>query len=59
MNNWHGSLRKVKNCNKGKSGRKDLLDHWLAEKEGAFFRQGMLRKMYGKEATKEKKSKKG
>jgi hypothetical protein len=59
MNNWYGSLRKVKNCNKGKSRRKDLLDHWLAEKECAFFRQGMLRKMYGKKATKEKKSKKG
>jgi hypothetical protein len=59
MNNWHSSLRKVKNCNKGKSGRKDFLDHWLAEKEGAFFRQRLLRKMYGKEATKEKKCKKG
>jgi hypothetical protein len=59
MNNWHGSLRKVKNCSKGKSGRKDFLDHSLAEKEYAFFRQGVLRKMYGKEATKEKISKKG
>jgi hypothetical protein len=59
MNNWHGSLRKVKNCNKGKIGRKDFLDHWLAEKDCAFFRQGMLRKMCGKEATKKKKSKKG
>jgi hypothetical protein len=59
MNNWHGSLRKVKNCNRGKSGRKDFLDLWLAEKEGAFFWQRLLRKMYRKEATKEKKSKKG
>jgi hypothetical protein len=49
----------VENCNKGKSGRIDFLGHWLAEKEGAFFWQRMLRKMYGKEATKEKKSKKG
>ena len=24
MNNWHNSLRKVKNCNKGKSGKKDF-----------------------------------
>jgi hypothetical protein len=24
INNWHNSLRKVKNCNKGKSGRKDF-----------------------------------
>jgi hypothetical protein len=59
MNNWHGSLRKVKNCNKGKSGRRNFLDHCLAEKECAFFRQEMLRKMYGKEAMKAKESKKG
>jgi hypothetical protein len=59
MNNWHGSLRKVKNRNKGKSERKDLLGHWLAEKECAFFWQGALRKMYGKEAMKKEKSKKG
>jgi hypothetical protein len=37
INNWHGSLRKMKNCNKGKSGRKDFLDHCLAEKECTFF----------------------
>jgi hypothetical protein len=59
INNWHGSLRKMKNCNKGKSGRKYFLDHCLAEKECAFFRQGMLRKMYGKGAMKGKKSKQG
>jgi hypothetical protein len=35
------------------------LDHWLAEKECAFFQQGVLRKMYGKEAMKKEKSKKG
>jgi hypothetical protein len=39
----------VKNCNKGKSGRKDSLDHWLTEKEGALFKQGVFRKMFGKE----------
>jgi hypothetical protein len=44
MNNWHNSLRKVKNHNKGKSRRKDFLDHWLAEKECAFFQQGVLLK---------------
>jgi hypothetical protein len=59
MNNWHNSLRKVKICNKGKSGRKDFLGHWLAEKECAFFQQGVLQKMYGKRAMKKKKSKKG
>jgi|LakMenE01Jun11ns_1017448.scaffolds.fasta_scaffold7754907_1 hypothetical protein len=49
INNWHGSLRKMKNCNKGKSGRRNFLDHCLAEKECAFFSaQGMLQKMYGK-----------
>jgi hypothetical protein len=59
MNNWHNSLRKVKNCNKGKNGRKGFLDHWLAKEECAFFRQGILRKMFEKEAMKKKKSKKG
>jgi hypothetical protein len=49
----------VKNFNKEKSGRKDFLDHWLAEKGCAFSRQGMLRKMNGKEAIKGKKGKKG
>jgi hypothetical protein len=59
MDNWHNSLRKVKNCNKGKSGRKDFLDRWLAEKECAFFRQEILRRMYEKEAAKKKKSQEG
>jgi hypothetical protein len=49
MNNLHNSLRKVKNCNKGKSARKDFLDRWLAEKECAFFRQRVLQKYTGKE----------
>jgi hypothetical protein len=56
LNNWQGLLKKVKNCNKGKSERKGFLDHWLAEKECAFFRQGILRKMYEKEAMKKNKS---
>jgi hypothetical protein len=58
MNNWHNSSRKVKNHNKGKSGREDFLDHWLAEKEYAYFQQG-VRNMYGKEAMKKEKSEKG
>jgi hypothetical protein len=49
----------VKNRNKGKSGREDFLDRWLTEKEYAFFQQGVLRKMYGKEAMKKEKSEKG
>jgi hypothetical protein len=32
INNLHGSLRKMKNCNKGKSGKRDFLDNCLAEK---------------------------
>jgi hypothetical protein len=52
-------IKKLKNCNKGKSGKKNFLDCWLVEKECAFFRQGMLQKMYGKEAMREKESKKG
>jgi hypothetical protein len=59
INNWHGSLRKMKNCNKGKSGKRDFLDYCLAEKEHAFFQQRMSRKMYGKGAIQGKKSKKG
>jgi hypothetical protein len=48
MNNWHNSLRKVKNCDKGKSGRKDLLDRWLAEKSVYFFGKGYCKKCTGK-----------
>jgi hypothetical protein len=57
INNWHGSLRKMKNCNKGKSGKRGFLDHCLAEKEQAFFRQRMLQKMYGKEQNRKRKAK--
>jgi hypothetical protein len=35
------------------------LNRWLAEKEGAFFRQGVLRKMYEKEAMRKKEEQKG
>jgi hypothetical protein len=48
MNNWHNSSRKVKNRNKGKSGREDFLDHWLAEKEYAFSSKGCCEKFTGK-----------
>jgi hypothetical protein len=51
------SLREVENRNKGKSGRKDF--GWMTGKKGgAFFRQGVLRKMCGKEAVKKKKEQK-
>ncbi len=58
INNWHSSSRKVKIVTKEGAGEK-ILECWLAEKEGAFFRQGVLRKMYGKRAMKKKKSEKG
>jgi len=57
INNWHGSLRKMKSCNKGKSGRRNFLDQCPAEKECAFFRQGMFRKMYGKEQNQKEEQK--
>jgi hypothetical protein len=48
----------VKVVTKEGAGEK-ILECWLAEKEGAFFRQGVWRKMYGKRAMKKKKSEKG
>jgi hypothetical protein len=44
---------------KERAGEKDFLDHCPAEKECPFFRQGMLRKMYGKEEMMGKESNKG
>jgi hypothetical protein len=37
INNWHGSLRKMKNCNKGKSWKRDFLDNCPAEMSVHFF----------------------
>jgi hypothetical protein len=37
INNWHGSLRKVKNCDKEKSGERDFLDYFPAKKIMHFF----------------------
>jgi hypothetical protein len=59
INNWHGSLRKMKNCNKGKSGRRDFLDHCLAEKECAFFLARDVAKNVWERARPGKKSRKG
>jgi hypothetical protein len=44
----------VKNYNKGKSGTKDFELMIGRKKRVHFFRQGVLRKMYGKEAVKKK-----
>jgi hypothetical protein len=48
INNWHGSLRKRKNCNKGKSGKRDFRDDCLAEKSMPFFGKGYWEKCTGK-----------
>ncbi len=40
----------MKNYKSGKAGEKIWIDDWQ-KKEGAFFRQGVLRKMFGKEAV--------
>jgi hypothetical protein len=49
----------MKKGRKGKSGERGFWIKLAGRKECAFFRQRMLRKMYGKEAMKEEKSKKG
>jgi hypothetical protein len=48
INNWPGSLGKVKNCNKGKSGKRDFLDNRPAEKSVQFFGKGCCKKCTGK-----------
>jgi hypothetical protein len=53
------SLRGVKNYNKGKSEGKDFGLMTGRKKKGAFFRQGVLQKMYEKEAMRKKKNEKG
>jgi hypothetical protein len=58
INNWHNSLRKVKNCNKGKSERKGFRS-LAGRKKGCIFLSWGIGKMYGKRAMKKKKSKKG
>jgi hypothetical protein len=48
------SLKRSKNCNKEESGRKGFWIDDKQEKGGAFFWQGVLRKMYGYEAVEKK-----
>jgi hypothetical protein len=52
-------LRKSKNCDKEEKQEKDFRIDDKQKKGGAFFRQGVLRKMYGYEAAKKNKIKKG
>jgi hypothetical protein len=59
VNNWHGSVRKMKNCNNGKSGKRDFLDYCPAEKSMHFFGKGYCEKCTRKEQYQERKAKKG
>jgi hypothetical protein len=47
----------VKNITKKKRGKIFWIDDWQ-KKEGAFFRQRVLQKMYGKEAMRKKRNEK-
>ncbi len=49
----------MKNCDERKSGRKDFLDHWLAEKEGALFRQKVVAKNVRERNNKGKEKEEG
>jgi hypothetical protein len=57
INNWHGSLRKMKNCNKEESGKKRFHELLSSRKRACIFWQKVLRKMYGKEQCQERKAK--
>jgi hypothetical protein len=58
MNNWHNSLRKVKNCNKGKSGRKGF-GSLAGRKRVCIFSARDVAKNVQERTMKKKKSKKG
>jgi hypothetical protein len=49
----------MKNCNNGKSGKRDFLAHGPAEKSMHFFGKGHCKKCTGKEQYQERKAKKG
>jgi hypothetical protein len=53
------SLREVKNCNKGKSGRKDFGLIIGRKKEEHFFGEGYCEKCTGEKRRRKKKGKKG
>jgi hypothetical protein len=48
INNWHGSLRKVKNCNKEERGKKRFIGLLSGRKERAFFGIRYCEKCTGK-----------
>jgi hypothetical protein len=47
----------MKNCNKGKSGKRDFLDYCPAEKSMHFFGKGNCEKCAGKSNTEKEKQK--
>jgi hypothetical protein len=56
INNWHGSLRKMKSCHKGKSGRRNFLS---GRKRVCIFSARDVAKNVRERAEPGKKSKKG
>jgi hypothetical protein len=57
INNWHGSLRKVKNCNKEESGKKRFLGLLSGRKGQAFFGKRYCEKCKGKSNAREESKK--
>jgi hypothetical protein len=57
INNWHGSLRKMKNCNNGKSGKRDFLDYCLVEKSMHFSAKDIAKNVRKKSNTGKEKQK--
>ncbi len=49
INNWPGSLRKIKNCNKEESGKKKFHGLMSGRKRACIFLAKDIAKMYGKE----------
>ncbi len=58
INNWHNSFRKVKNCSKGKSGRKDFGSS-TGRKRWCIFSARGIAKNVRERAMKKKKTRKG
>jgi hypothetical protein len=59
LNNWHNSLRKVKNCNKGKSGRKDFFGSLAGRKRGCIFSAKDVAKNVREKSNEEKEEQEG
>jgi hypothetical protein len=59
MNNWYNSLRKVKHCNKGKSGIKGSFGSLAGRKRVCIFSARGIAKDAREKSNEEKKGKKG